>query len=670
MKKILAFLFCLFAVVAHAQVEQFPTYIGSLTSASTPLTGGEQLYVLQNGLSRRTSTSNLFGFSQSGVSCPALSLYQQFFNTSVVNSPVHQVYDGTTCVPLETLNTTGHFATYEFTPTYSVSTGVQPFTGWSAQINGSTTGFGTFGINAAQIFNLTDNVNAGAQGLYDMYIGQVSGGSNLTGNRTTLFSFYLFNQRDGTTAPSPYFYVAHGAEFQGTVNDGGTGGTASGRGVAGNDIAILTGTATFWNGLQGREVDCEADSGTSVNFKQCLKIVLLNNDAVKGSVSDYLIGLVKSSTATGSTNTGITFGEPTGYWPIATTGTMIGTQTSLGGGPSYSASLGVDLSAVAFSTGSFKGPGFLVSGNGQIQSGGIGVGSGALTLNGTSSGSGSLFANATGSLGLNVPTSQFGVMQVNGTTFAEWNATQFLLGSVGGASGTLVFNGSASGSSSVSVNSTGTLSLDSNAGAGIFFNDGANGSMFIAASASGAIADQLSIHPGLSGSNAVSLIALGSDTNVAIALATKGTGGVIIQGTGTNDSATSGNIGEIITSTVASPGSGITTNTPSNVTSVSLTPGDWDVEGQCNAIPAATTTQSQLFCSIGTTSATGNLTAGFFFEGSGIGQTGAFQSQWSANTPIARFSFASTTSVFLVQQNTFGTSTETVWGTIRARRVR
>src|SRR5260221_11377663 len=51
-------------------------------------------------------------------------------------------------------------------------------------------------------------------------------------------------------------------------------------------------------------------------------------------------------------------------------------------------------------------------------------------------------------------------------------------------------------------------------------------------------------------------------------------------GSTTNDSAVAGNIGEIVTATLAT-GSAVvlTTNTTANVTSISLTAGDWDVTG-------------------------------------------------------------------------------------------
>ncbi|HEX8838248.1 MAG TPA: hypothetical protein VF748_15000 [Candidatus Acidoferrum sp.] len=52
--------------------QQFPAYVNGLISATTPLTGGEQLYVLQNGVSRKTPVSSVFSsgvvqFLQSGT---------------------------------------------------------------------------------------------------------------------------------------------------------------------------------------------------------------------------------------------------------------------------------------------------------------------------------------------------------------------------------------------------------------------------------------------------------------------------------------------------------------------------------------------------------------------------------------------------------------------------
>lgn len=78
-----------------------------------------------------------------------------------------------------------------------------------------------------------------------------------------------------------------------------------------------------------------------------------------------------------------------------------------------------------------------------------------------------------------------------------------------------------------------------------------------------------------------------------------------ITGTATNDSAPAGRIGELITGTLAS-GSAIsmTNNTPANITQISLTPGDWDVNGLVNCQYGATTNLTAMAASPSTTSAT------------------------------------------------------------------
>src|SRR5712664_1249621 len=75
-------------------------------------------------------------------------------------------------------------------------------------------------------------------------------------------------------------------------------------------------------------------------------------------------------------------------------------------------------------------------------------------------------------------------------------------------------------------------------------------------------------------------------TRQVLAVNTAGTGLVFAQpqgdqllGTITNDAATAGNIGEYITSVINSPGVTLSNNVASNVTSISLTAGDWDISG-------------------------------------------------------------------------------------------
>jgi hypothetical protein len=139
------------------------------------------------------------------------------------------------------------------------------------------------------------------------------------------------------------------------------------------------------------------------------------------------------------------------------------------------------------------------------------------------------------------------------------------------------------------------------------------------------------------------------------------TSGII--GTTTNNSAAALSVGEFVTSTAAAVG--LTTGAVANLTSISLTAGDWDVWGTVGFTPASTATV--LFGGINSTSATlPGITSGVRLTmvqtfPSGQGQ-GGFVGQ-------ARFSLSATTTVYLVLRVDFA-STCTGDGYIGARRVR
>ena len=147
-------------------------------------------------------------------------------------------------------------------------------------------------------------------------------------------------------------------------------------------------------------------------------------------------------------------------------------------------------------------------------------------------------------------------------------------------------------------------------------------------------------------------------------------------GTATNNNAAVGQIGEFVTATVASGAAvALTTAVAANVTSISLTAGDWDISAQVDHLIAATTSVTQLNASISLTSATLSGQPG----GAGLGTDATAVSSFAAMVPAAnitqgvalvRLSVAATTTVFLVVQDMFTLSTISAFGTIRARRVR
>lgn len=146
------------------------------------------------------------------------------------------------------------------------------------------------------------------------------------------------------------------------------------------------------------------------------------------------------------------------------------------------------------------------------------------------------------------------------------------------------------------------------------------------------------------------------------------------QGTTTNDSAAAGYIGEVLTATVASGAAvSLTTATAADVTTLSLTAGDWDVDGSIDyTLGAASTTV--LAAGISATANTLPTQAG----GSGIGTdpltTNSVVLTTNTGTCNARvhtrISLAATTTIHLVASATFSAGTVAAFGTITARRAR
>lgn len=146
-------------------------------------------------------------------------------------------------------------------------------------------------------------------------------------------------------------------------------------------------------------------------------------------------------------------------------------------------------------------------------------------------------------------------------------------------------------------------------------------------------------------------------TSVTFSPTTKG-----IVGTTTNDDAAASYVGEFMNSDVNTVA--ITTATDTDVTSLSLTAGDWDVWGNILTEPAATTTQTIVSCGITTTSAT--MPSNYSISAA----TFAASTAKSENAPTVRMSLSATTTVYLVANVTYATSTLTIAGSLNARRVR
>lgn len=141
-------------------------------------------------------------------------------------------------------------------------------------------------------------------------------------------------------------------------------------------------------------------------------------------------------------------------------------------------------------------------------------------------------------------------------------------------------------------------------------------------------------------------------------------------GTVTNDNASAGVVGEFLSVTVAG-GSAVSlaSGTAKNVTSLVLTPGDWDVRGYIAFNPAGTTTQSLVLSALNTTSGVipqptpaGASETVDYPVPAGIGE--------GYSVPTARISVATNTTVYLITNNTFSGGANAAYGYIAARRTR
>lgn len=144
-----------------------------------------------------------------------------------------------------------------------------------------------------------------------------------------------------------------------------------------------------------------------------------------------------------------------------------------------------------------------------------------------------------------------------------------------------------------------------------------------------------------------------------------------IAGTTTNNDAAAGSVGELILASldVSTPIS-LTTATNADIASISLTAGDWDVEGLIGFSSGATTNITQLFAWSSSTSATLPASTLYVKQQSPTGGVVVGATTQSFTIPFVRLSFASTTTVYLSARASFTLDTLSAYGRIQARRRR
>lgn len=138
-------------------------------------------------------------------------------------------------------------------------------------------------------------------------------------------------------------------------------------------------------------------------------------------------------------------------------------------------------------------------------------------------------------------------------------------------------------------------------------------------------------------------------------------------GTTLADEAAAGSVGEVITNTGTNVS--LTTAVSANVTSVTLTPGDWDVSGSVAFNGTSSTSTSRVVGGLSTVSATLPAQPYYYQHQYGVG---GFVSATlpTGSVPMQRINVSATTIVYLVAQGTFTASTLKATGVIIARRAR
>lgn len=157
-------------------------------------------------------------------------------------------------------------------------------------------------------------------------------------------------------------------------------------------------------------------------------------------------------------------------------------------------------------------------------------------------------------------------------------------------------------------------------------------------------------------------------------LSRSGDGGIDIQGTNTNDDAPAGYVGQsVVSEIVVGSAVSLSTGTTANVTSISLTAGDWEVSGQVVFTTTGTSNYTTLACAVSRTSATLPLqtdsTQGMSRLVKAAGTTSVADDNILPVAP-SRMSLAATTTVYLVANSDFTAGAVGGAGFISARRVR
>lgn len=236
-------------------------------------------------------------------------------------------------------------------------------------ITSSTADWGLFAIDSDTVDPTT---GSGPGGMTGFRVGHTLTGGK--GGRTALSAgLFITGAFTASATGNGSFQTAAGFRAQASVSAGGSAGAGNQRGnLFGINpiVEIKTGAGLYWQAIHGGEITLAVETGTGVNYKSGFQVVQQTGDVVAGASgvdAGFLLINQTSGAAPIGWDVGYCFGSPWGWWPMKSTGTMIGTGSSFAGGPSYAAAYGVDFSAVTFSSAFLKSAGFEVDGSGKVK---------------------------------------------------------------------------------------------------------------------------------------------------------------------------------------------------------------------------------------------------------------------------------------------------------------
>jgi hypothetical protein len=236
-------------------------------------------------------------------------------------------------------------------------------------ISGTMSGTGTGGfVQAAASIVIQETITETDAGstINGLYVSKATGASPGKGNRNAA-SFVLGHNHATGASPGDYsdglaFHTACFATTYVTTSDGGTAGFTRGDFYGfGGVVTVAAGSGLYVHGAIGAEFDVSVEATTGVEEKMILQLVMVNNDAVKGSIVDAAIVICGDPVSSVKMDYGLVFGKPGNKWPVS--GTIIGTYAT---SDAKAAVYGIDFSAVTFSGGAFKSNGFIVGQDGGI----------------------------------------------------------------------------------------------------------------------------------------------------------------------------------------------------------------------------------------------------------------------------------------------------------------